>query len=245
MLRVVLVLGISLQRINTKSFNSIKMIKKNYYHKGYDYNYNYNDEDEDEDEDDYYYNKDEMVCTITDGRDASRCSWEVVGKRDYWQLCRESICVKGMIYWLVQYKDSILAFDLERQEHKIIPLPDLEREQHENIPFSQRSDDGLIDFGGSVCLVRSSRGKVSAWTLTDLKSPEWVPESMLRFIPRSVEDIVYSSMTEEGIQIAVSSWNEMFWYDGKQGTLTRCCRKMGKSKMEKEDYPRVYVESLY
>lgn len=84
MLRVVLVLGISLQRINTKSFNSIKMIKKNYYHKGYDYNYNYNDEDEDEDEDDYYYNKDEMVCTITDGRDASRCSWEVVGKRDYW-----------------------------------------------------------------------------------------------------------------------------------------------------------------
>lgn len=155
--------------------------------------------------------------------------------------------MEGVIYWLLKGRDSMLAFDLEREEHKIIPLPHLERE-HENVPLPRRSVDGfrrLINFGGSLCLVRFSRDKVSAWTLTDPKSPEWVPEYKLRFIPRSVEEIVYSSTTDEGVQIAVSSWNEMFWYDSKRGTLTRCCRKRRKSEIEKEDYPCVYVESLF
>ncbi|KAM7530080.1 hypothetical protein LguiB_033490 [Lonicera macranthoides] len=193
----------------------------------------------------------EMGCeifTLTDGGDVNHSSWEVIGKQDYLYLCKASVCVEGVIYWLLKSRDSMLAFDLEREEHKIIPLPDLEREQHENVPSPRRSVDGfrhLIDFGGSLCLVRFSRGKVSAWTLTDPKGPDWVPEYKLRFIPRSVEEIVYSSTTDEGVQIAVSSWNEMFWYDSKRETLTRCFRKTGKSEIEKEDYPCAYVESLF
>lgn len=222
------------------------MYPMNYHHGGD--NLDDEDTDDDEEEEDHSNgNNDEgreMLCeifTLTDGGGASSCSWREIAKHHYLQLEKEYVCVKGVIYWLDK-KNSVLTFDLEKEEAKIIPQP----------PKLYPDDYKCLIEGvrESLCLIAMRRGnETKTWMLTDPKRMEWVPQyNLYSDVPFQWQRVTYiPAATDHQIRALIPRWNEILCYNdnlNKKGTVT-LCRKEGLFDIPKEEFPRVYVDSLF
>lgn len=144
-------------------------------------------------------------------KDDSYTIWEVFSSRTgRWRRCREKIPnfslspsagmeADNVLYWLVDDGKSVFAFDVEREEWSLIPLPEDEGKA--------RTDDKLVvDCEGRLCLIRAARRggdgdcEVELWAMVDETAGEW----------KSVrsERVVFGP--GESVQFLTSIW-EALW----------------------------------
>ena len=62
----------------------------------------------------------------------------------------ESVCVNGAIYWLTQYVDFIVAFDLKDEKFRLIPVPRKYKDENSKplTPFTSSTVNFFFFFFG-------------------------------------------------------------------------------------------------
>ena len=90
----------------------------------------------------------------------------------------KSVCINGVIHWLPQYGNSIVAFDLKDEKFRLIPRPHDYKAQNFILPLNR-----LIELGGCLALVADKYEHVEPddsilqlWILKDYHNHVWVKE---------------------------------------------------------------------
>ncbi|KAA8532794.1 hypothetical protein F0562_032827 [Nyssa sinensis] len=109
--------------------------------------------------------------------------FDVKGQDCFHGWCKESLCVNGIIHWMIWSKKVIVAFDLKEEKFRVLPLPPAA------IPFEEFTSDDfpvksntpyMIQINGLLGLICHEhvlkRNSMEIWILEDYKNQVWIEE---------------------------------------------------------------------
>ncbi|KAF3955134.1 hypothetical protein CMV_019621 [Castanea mollissima] len=127
----------------------------------------------------------QMVCTVLTLGCSSNGSWRKVKINPElpfpsvkYMSVGKSVCIDGVIHWLPQYGNSIVAFDLKDEKFRLIPRPHDYKAENFILPLNR-----LIELGGCLALVadkykyaKRDDSILQLWILKDYHNRVWFKE---------------------------------------------------------------------